>query len=205
MTSGHLWKPFEKSAAKRYPAVVIPRESTLGERLGMSVHVSPLHFKLRALRERYSSRGAERLEDWLVDVANARGARIVVRTGERSASFTPPPANELSNEELVVGICLLQCLDRPQMLRLAAQLISRRAVAFPGLRLAARRERVGVVLGELARQSLCVSPSHELWRQVAEAFPPPKNLRSPVLHWTRLAEPVMKDGRCNADGWRLVA
>jgi hypothetical protein len=30
-------------------------------------------------------------------------------------------------------------------------------------------------------------------------------LRDAVLPWSRLAEPVMANGRCNAESWRLVA
>ena len=140
-----------------------------------------------------------------MDVGNARGARVVTRFPSSASPFTPPSKNELSNEELVAGICHLQCLDRPQMLRLAAQLISSRAVDSEKLRLVARRERIGPVLAELARLALRVEPDHDLWRAVQRAFPDAPPLREPLLHWTRLAEPVMKDGRCNAAGWRLVA
>ena len=180
-------------------------ETTLADRLGTTVHVSPLRRRLEELQEQFPSSGAECLEDWLVDVANARGARIVVRPGGRFSSFNPAPPDRLSNEELVVAICQLQCRDRPQMLRLAAQFISREAVQFRTLRLLAERERAGLVLGELARQALRVDSSHKLWGQIAGAFPQKGKLRSPILHWTRLAEPVMVGGRCNADRWRLAA
>jgi hypothetical protein len=109
----------------------------------------------------------------------------------------------LSNEELVVAICQPHGLDRPQMLRLAGQLISREAVDFGRLRLVAERERAGVVLGGLAREALRVAADHPLWRKLAAAFPRP--IAEPLLHWTRLAQPVMRNGRCNAQAWRLVA
>lgn len=160
---------------------------------------------LQRLRQEFPSATAECLEDWLVDVANARGARVVVRPTPAPAEFSPPPAGVLSNEELVVGICQLQCLDRPQMLRLAAQLISRGAVEEARLCLVARQERVGRVLVELARQALRVAPQHALWRRLLEEFGDEPPLRDTLLHWTRLAEPIMAAGRGHTGEWKLVA
>jgi hypothetical protein len=177
----------------------------LARRLGTTVHESVLRRKLLRLSRAFPSPDAGCLEDWLVDVANARGARVVVRTSPPSPAFVAPPASTLANEDLVVGICHLQGLDRPQMLRLAAQLISRGAVDVRRLQLAARRERVGRVLAELARQALRVDPAHIVWRSLFEAFGELPRLREPLLHWSRLAEPVMRDGRINAACWRLVA
>ncbi len=90
------------------------------------------------------------------------------------------------------------------MLRLAAQFISRNAVDAEALLLVARRERVEPVLAELSRQALKVNPNHTLWRQIQDAFLD-YGVREPLLHWTRLAEPLMEKGRCNAVSWRLVA
>ncbi len=142
------------------------------------------------------------LEDWLVDLANARGARIVTRSAD---SILCPDESGLSNEELVVGILLPQNLDRPQMLRLAAQLISREAVQFRELRLLARQERIERILAALARQALRVAPDHVLWRKIDAAFGHQKPLRSSLLHYTRMAEPVPVGGRVNAERWSLVA
>ena len=180
--------------------------TTLAQRLGKTVHVSPLRFKLERLRRKFPSSGAVELEDWLVDVANARGARVVERPRADSESiFEPPPPEALTNEELVTAICQFERLDRPQMLRLAAQFVSSRRVDFPALRIAAERERAGGVLGELARQALRVDPSHGLWSAISGAFPQRIPFSSALLHWTRLAEPVFKRGRCNAASWRLAA
>jgi hypothetical protein len=176
----------------------------LAQRLGTTVHVSPLRFRLERLRAAWPSATAACLEDWLVDVANARGVRVVERPGA-PADFTAPPADTLSAEDLVVAICQLQCLDRPQMVRLAAQLISRAAVDVPRLALVARRERVERVLAALADAALRVAPTHPTWRALAALFRDAAPLRDVILHWTRLAEPIMIPGRPNAAGWRLVA
>jgi hypothetical protein len=173
--------------------------------LGKTVHVSPLRFKLKRLVAQFPVQDADCIEDWLIELANARGARIVRRAVESEHDDLLPDEHLLTNEELVVGICQLQCLDRPQMLRLAAQLISRGEVQVARLRYLAEQERVGPILAELARQSLRVEPTHPVWQKIAEAFHSEQPLKEPLLHWTRLAEPVMKDGRCNAQRWKLVS
>lgn len=174
--------------------------------MGLTTHVSPLRFKIMALETAYPSETASCLEDWLIDVANARGARIVRRPTGSDRQFISPSRRVFSNEELIVAICQPQCLDRPQMLRLAAQLISRGAVKNPRrLKLVAKRERACLVLGELARLAVTVAPNHETWRSLLEAFQDEPRPREPILHWTRLAEPVPGNGRYNAGEWRLVA
>ena len=182
-----------------------PAERTLAERLGMTRHVSPLRRRVERLALQWPAPDARCVEDWLVEVANARGARIVVRPGGPAPGFRPPDPGVLSNEELVVALCQPNCLDRPQILRLAAQLISRGAIYPAALRLTAARERAEPVLAELARQALKVDPQHAIWREIARNCRSSRPLREPILHWTRLAEPVMKNGRCNAASWRLVA
>lgn len=181
------------------------REPALAVRLGVTVHVSPLRIRLAGLSKRYPSPDSACLEDWLLDVANRRGARIVTRAHAPGFVFVPPPADKLSNEDLVVAICQAQGADRPQLLRLAAQLVSRGQLDVTALRRAAVRERAGAVLGALAREALKVDPAHEHWGSLAAAFAREPPLRDTILPWSRLAEPVMANGRCNAEAWRLVA
>ena len=119
--------------------------------------------------------------------------------------FIAPPGEQLSNAELIAALCQLQGLDQPQILRLAAQLISRGSFDAAELLRLAERERVEPILRELARLALHVEPTHAHWRVVAEMFPRGAPLREPLLHWTRLAQPVLQDGRCNAASWELVA
>ena len=180
-------------------------EMPLARRLGTTTHISPLRMKLERLSRRFPSAGAVCTEDWLVDVANDRGARIVFREDRPANTTSGTSESDLSTEELVVGICQLQCLDRPQMLRLAAQLISRDSLNLKRLCLIAERERAGIILAELARQALHVTPHHKAWRTIKDRFSSARPPRDSILHWTRLAEPVMKNGRCNAQSWSLVA
>lgn len=182
---------------------VIPAMERLADRLGLTVHQSILDRRLRRLMRVYAS--TQSPENWLMDVAHARGARVVCRPAEGdNENFTSPPPDVFANEELVIAICLLQRADEPQILRLAAQLISRGAVNVKRLLLLARRERVEIVLGEMALQALKVEPTHDVWTQIADAFPVRTPLRSPIVHWQRLAWPIMGDRRVNAQKWELV-
>jgi len=176
----------------------------LADRLGLSVHQSVLERRIRKLMQSYSPGESQRPEDWLMAVAHARGAKVVMRANGVNVAFVAPPPDMFPNEELVVAICALHRMDEPQCLRLAAQLISRGAVSVKRLLLVARRERADRVLGELARQALKVEPDHPIWQQLAAAFPQRNALRSPIAHWQRLAWPVMAGRRANAEQWVLV-
>lgn len=177
----------------------------LSARLGVSVHVSPLRMRLRRLMTEHPSPGAEGPEDWLFDVANARGVRSVTRGDAAPVGFPGPDTAALSNEDLVTALCQPQNLDRPQMLRAAAELVTRGGVHAAGLALAARRERADRVLAELARQALRVEPDHAVWRALARGLGGARPLRSPLLHWTRLAFPVPDARGVCGGAWRLVA
>lgn len=181
-------------------------EPMLADRLGMTVHVSPLRIRLLKLAREYPSPDAKCLEDWLLDVANVRGARIVTREHATSLnSFVPPARMEFTDEELIVAICQLQGADRPQLLRLAGQMISRGHISVACLIRTAVRERAEPVLKAMAQQALKVAPDHPIWVKLEETFSRVRGVRDAVVHWTRLAEAVPVNGRCNAASWRLVA
>ena len=111
---------------------------TLAQRLGISAAESPLRWKLCRLQRQLPSSGANTLEAWLVDVANSRGA-LVIRRQELHPDFKVPE-EALSNEELAIGLILPCLADEPQILRLAAQLISRGSLDVAQLLFIARRE-----------------------------------------------------------------
>lgn len=166
--------------------------------------MSPLRFKLERLAKEYPARELATLEEWLAAVANARGARVVFPLITISV-FSPPPEGKLSNEELTVAICQPQRLDNPQILRLAAQLISAQLVDPEKLKLVAERELVGRVLAELARQALRVEPAHSAWQAILHFFGNEIPFCEPLLHWSRLAEPAAGLWHENTLRWRLVA
>lgn len=162
-------------------------EKTLAERLGQTVHVSALRKKVTRLRERYPISDSKTIEDWLLDVANSRGAKSVSRVTEhqRPASRSPDQS-EFSNAELIVTICQPHNRDRPQWLRAAAEIISKGDLELKELLHKARMERADRVLAELARQALIAEPEHEIWQQIREAFHRAKPLSDSLIHWTRL-------------------
>lgn len=178
--------------------------SILAKRLGVATHVSALRYRFRRLMSAYPSGGAG-LEDWLLDVANSRGARFVTRWPPVEPGFIPPDRRLLPDEDLVVALCLPNNLDRPALLRAAAQMISRGSVDPDALVLAARRERADRVLAELARQALRVDPSHSIWSRIQACLRTSRALRCVLLHWSRLAVPVPDRRGCNAEKWVLVA
>jgi len=161
--------------------------------------------RIESLMKRYPSSTADCLEDWLLDVANVRGARIVIREPSAPADFTAPSEKVLTQEELVVAICMLQGRDRPQLLRLAAQFISRNGLNLAVLARIAIRERVGPVLNAMALEAMKVDPEHLSWSFLASTFANTSHPHDAVIHWSRLAQPVMANGRVNAALWRLVA
>lgn len=174
----------------------------LADRLGKTWHVSPLEKKLERLRRNGPAIGAE---EWLLKVANARGATVVFPPhAEGVESFEAPSRAELSDVELLGGILLLSRRDEPQLLRAAAQLIGRGVAEVKPLLALAERERFGPVLKELARLALRIDPDHRIWSDIFSALEGAEDLRQPLLHWTRLAEPRMRRGMVNAERWELI-
>lgn len=173
--------------------------------MGKTVHLSPLWFNIRKMVGVYPCAGAESVEEWLIEVANARGARIVQRPSGPVSGFRSPPIQRLSNEELTAALCLYQNRDIPHILRLAAQLITAGKVDIRSFRLIAERERIERVVAELAELALKVEPANPIWQAFRDCFHNEKTHREPLLHWSRLAQPVMKDGRVNASKWVLAA
>ncbi len=162
-------------------------ETTLAHRLGVTTHVSPLRMKIRRLMAVYPGQGVECMEDWLLDLANARGARSVSRVAAHTGLEGDLPDREtFSNAELVIAVCQPQNRDRPQWLRAAAELISKEDVELEELLRKARHERVERVLAELSKQALKAEPEHGFWLGINEAFSNARPFSDTLIHWTRL-------------------
>ena len=177
-------------------------EGTLAARLGMTVHVSPL---LMNLRSWLRSVGIDMpVEDWLLRVANQRGFAVVVPAIDVKAPVQDPGSSHFSNEMLATTILWAGLRDRPQLLRLAAQIISCCQINVDELLRLGRLERTGRMLRALAESALYVEPDHPVWKRIYEAVAGQKALADVLLHWSRLAEPVPSP-RLVAAGWKLVA
>ena len=179
--------------------------TTIADRMGIPIHQSPLRFKIQRLMRNYKAAEELTLEDWLVDLANHRGATVVFRQNAAMIEGLFPNREELSDEEMVVALCQLNCADRPQLLRLPAQLISRNNLDVPALLRHATMERASRILKEIAEQALKVEPQHPAWRFIGQALQNEKRFAEPLIHWTRLAEPQFASRSTKPIGWKLVA
>ena len=177
-------------------------EETLAARLGMTLHVSPLMMRLCRLPEFVNSRMP--IEDWLLRVANQRGFAVVVPVTDVEPPVQDPGSSRFSNEMLATTILWAGLRDRPQLLRLAAQIISRGQINVNELLQLGRLERTNRMLLALAESALHVEPDHPVWKHVYEGVSGQKPLADVLLHWSRIAEPV-PSSRLVAGGWRLVA
>ncbi|MCB1101997.1 MAG: hypothetical protein KDL10_06520, partial [Kiritimatiellae bacterium] len=146
------------------------------------------------------------VEDWLIDVANARGAQVVSREMSHDGGFKAPGESVFSTEELVTALCLSSLPDRLQSLRLAAQFISRGTLDREEFLQLTIRERTGQVLHGLAESALRVNPQHELWLWVHQVTGiGPGKTTPPLLHWSRLAFPEPDHRHIASGRWKLVS
>ena len=171
--------------------------NTIAQRLGITAPVTPLLMKVRRL-----ARGMA-VVPWLVETANVRGFNAVQRSGEGSGAGAN--LETLSNEELAMAFLLPGLEDEPQSLRLGAQIISRGAAETSALLSIAAREGALRILAGLAAQALKAAPTHAAWNTIAAATAGERPLRGNLIHWTRLAEPVMQFRGPHTGEWRLVA
>lgn len=172
------------------------------DRLGVTYHRSPLLMKVRLLMDRYPT-GASCPLGWLLDVANARGFRVISRV-DAPTDLQELPLPVLSNEEVVAGICLLEQPDEVQALRAAAQIISAGGMDRVLLSRLIVSERLQCVLRALAYAALQVDQNHADWKWIVDECGLDGE-RVPLLHWTRLAEPIPDDRHVASGKWRLVA
>jgi len=175
----------------------------MAQRLGITAPASGLLWKLRRLRREHPVEEAQDLESWLVELAHSRGFHVLQR---RPIAWPETiSVGNLSNEELAIAFIHPALRDEPQLLRPAAQMISRGAIDLPKLLLLSKRECASRILANLAIQALKAAPSHPGWIAISKELQPAAPLRENVIHWTRLAEPVMKPRGPHNGEWRLVA
>jgi hypothetical protein len=176
---------------------------TLAQRLGITAPCSVLLWKLRRMRREFPVADAGDLESWLVELAHSRGFHAIQRRPE--PIVIPIPLDQLTNEELAVALLHPALRDEPQLMRPAAQIISRGVVDPVKLTAVASQESASRILANLAEQALKAAPGHPVWNDIALQLGNAAPLRENVIHWTRLAEPVMKPRGPHNGEWRLVA
>ena len=152
---------------------------TLAHKLGDVAHVSGL-----AIRLARASGAGERLPDWLLKVAVARGAKHYQRDFDPTL---PADLPAISDEEIGVALCLGQNFYNLDNLRVAAQLLSSPRVDAAMLCWLAEQERCEPVLLHIAGVAERFAPDLQPWVYLREHLHPRCVPRTDALpHWTRL-------------------
>ena len=156
-----------------------PFAPTLAHKLGDVPHVSGL---LRHIAQ-LSSAG-ERVAEWLLKVAIARGASHYRRDFDPTL---PADLPTISDEEIGVTLCLGQNPYNLDALRVAAQLLSSPLTDAARLCRLAERERCEPVLLHIAEIARKCAPAQEPWAYLREHLRPRRVAHTEALpHWTRL-------------------
>lgn len=139
-----------------------------------------------------------------MDVAIRRGLGQFVRDSSCEQHFESPSMDKFSMEELIVALCYTGGLDRPQLIRMAGLLINRYELDMPALLRLVELERTEPIMAELAEAALHCAPDHPRWQMIWSTYSEYAGTTSPVIHWSRLAEPVV--GYLHKiEGWRLAS
>jgi hypothetical protein len=153
--------------------------ASLARRLGDQAHVSGL-----AIRLGRSSGAGDRLPEWLLKAAVARGAVHYQRAFDPSLS---PDCPAIADEEIGVALCLGQHPYNLDNLRAAAQLLSSPRVDAAKLCRLAVQERCEPVLLHIAAVAERFAPTLEPWAYLRQHLTPRPVPRTEALpHWTRL-------------------
>lgn len=171
-----------------------PSASTLALKLGDVPHVSGLLRRIAQL-----SGAGERVAEWLLKVAIARGANHYRRDFDPSL---PADLPAISDEEIGVAICLGQNLYNLDALRVAAQFLSSPRINSARLCRLAEQERCEPVLLHIAEVALKHAPEQEPWATLRKQLHPRHVPRTDALpHWTRLVSHsgITREGSSRTD------
>jgi len=156
-----------------------PLAPTLAQKLGDAAHVSGL-----AIRLARASGAGERLPEWLLKVAVARGATHYQREFD---PVLPPDNSAITDEEVGIALCLEEHRYDLDQLRAAAQLLSSPRVDGNRLCRLAIQERCEPVLLHIAEVAKKYAPEQEPWATLRKQLPPRRvPLTDALPHWTRL-------------------
>ena len=154
-------------------------QPTLARRLGDIAHVSGLAIRLARM-----SGAGQRLPEWLLKVAVARGATHYQRDFDPSL---PPDNPAISAEEIGIALCLGEMPYALDHLRVASQLLTSPETDAAQLCRLAIQERCEPVLLHIANLAERFAPELEPWATVRRDLPPRHVPRADALpHWTRL-------------------
>lgn len=163
--------------------------ATRAAALGITAPVSPLLIETWRLKREQPGWASRLVSNWLLALANARGFHAAVPSAALP-DVRDPGVGQISNEALAMSLMHPSAEDRPRLLRLATQVISRGTLREAVLLRVARMERAGRILAELARLALKVDPDHRVWQRIAAELKSERPFCTPLIDWTRLAEPI---------------
>lgn len=156
-----------------------PFAPTLAQKLGDVPHVSGLLRRIAQL-----SGAGERVAEWLLKVAIARGANHYRRDFDPTL---PADLPAIDDEEIGVALCLGQNPYSLDALRVAAQFLSSPRVNAARLCRLAEQERCEAVLLHIAEVARKYAPEQEPWATLRNQLHPRHVPRTDALpHWTRL-------------------
>ena len=156
-----------------------PFAPTLAHKLGDVPHVSGLLRRIAQL-----SGAGERVAEWLLKVAIARGANHYRRDFDPTL---PADLPAISDEEIGVALCLGQNPYSLNALRVAAQFLSSPRINTARLCRLAEQERCEPVLLHIAAVAGKYAPEQEPWATLRDQLHPRHVPRTDALpHWTRL-------------------
>jgi hypothetical protein len=184
-------------ASARFWAVELQEQAagtTLGERLGDAAHVSGLAIRLARV-----SGAGERMPEWLLKVAVARGATHYQREFDPAL---PPDNLAVADEEIGIALCLEQYRYDLDRIRAAAQLLTSPRVDPERLCRLAVQERCEPVLLHIAALAQRYAPLKEPWATLRQRLPARRVPRTDALpHWTRLVSHtgVTREGLSRTD------
>jgi len=179
------------------------KPQTLAQRPSITAPSSVLLWKVRRLLRDHPATDARDVASWLVELAHSRGFHAIQ---SRPAALPLAGSQEsLSNAELAIALLHPALRDEPQLMRPAAPIISRGGISVALLITLADQESATRILANLAAQALKAAPSQEGWNAIATHLNTAAPLSENVIHWTRLAGPVMKPRGPHNGEWRLVA
>lgn len=171
-----------------------PFVPTLAHKLGDVPHVSGLLRRIAQL-----SGAGERVVEWLLKVAVARGANHYRRDFDPTL---PPDLPAIGDEEIGVALCLGQNPYNLDALRVAAQFLSSPRINAERLCRLAEQERCEPVLLHIAEVAKKYAPEQEPWATLRNQLHPRHvPLTDALPHWTRLVSHsgVTRDGSSRTD------
>ena len=156
-----------------------PFVPTLAHKLGDVPHVSGLLRRIAQL-----SGAGERVAEWLLKIAVARGANHYRRDFD---PILPADLPAISDEEIGVALCLGQNPYNLDALRVAAQFLSSPRINAARLCRLAIQERCEPVLLHIAEVARKYAPEQEPWATLRNQLHPRHVPRTDALpHWTRV-------------------